>query len=103
MWTACAEKALSLFPTGSVFLYGLPYILTDFLHELLRVAFAVADFLQLQFPLGSHFYLADRAGHQLNKDSKVSDHHAIIVTNRIQQYQPARLTGRENNVLKLIV
>ena len=36
-------------------------------------------------------------------DSKVSDHHAIIVTNRIQQYQPARLTGRENNVLKLIM
>ncbi len=36
-------------------------------------------------------------------DSKVSDHHAIIVTNRIQQYQPSRLTQRENNVLKLIM
>lgn len=36
-------------------------------------------------------------------DSKVSDHHAIIVTNRIQQYQPNRLTQRENNVLKLIM
>ncbi len=36
-------------------------------------------------------------------DSKVSDHHAIIVTNRIQQYQPNRLMQRENNVLKLIM
>lgn len=36
-------------------------------------------------------------------DSKVSDHHAIIVTNRIQLYQPNRLTQRENNVLKLIM
>lgn len=36
-------------------------------------------------------------------DSKVNDHHAIIVTNRIQQYQPNRLTQRENNVLKLIM
>lgn len=36
-------------------------------------------------------------------DSKVSDHHAIIVTNRIQQYQPSRLTQKENNVLKLIM
>lgn len=36
-------------------------------------------------------------------DSKVSDHHAIIVTNHIHQYQPQKLTARENNVLKLIM
>lgn len=36
-------------------------------------------------------------------DAKVSDHHAIIVTNKIHQYQPQRLTTRENNVLKLIM
>ncbi|MBQ5658133.1 MAG: DNA topoisomerase III, partial [Peptococcaceae bacterium] len=36
-------------------------------------------------------------------DSKVSDHHAIIVTNNIHQYQPQKLTLRENNVLKLIM
>ena len=36
-------------------------------------------------------------------DAKVSDHHAIIVTNNIHQYQPQKLTPRENNVLKLIM
>lgn len=36
-------------------------------------------------------------------DSKVSDHHAIIVTNQIQHYQPQKLTPKENNVLKLIM
>ena len=36
-------------------------------------------------------------------DAKVSDHHAIIVTNNIHQYQPQKLTLRENNVLKLIM
>ena len=36
-------------------------------------------------------------------DSKVSDHHAIIVTNNIHQYQPQKLTAKENNVLKLIM
>ena len=36
-------------------------------------------------------------------DSKVSDHHAIIVTNNIHQYQPQKLTVKENNVLKLIM
>ncbi len=36
-------------------------------------------------------------------DAKVSDHHAIIVTNNIHQYQPQKLTQRENNVLKLIM
>ena len=36
-------------------------------------------------------------------DSKVSDHHAIIVTNHIHQYQPQKLTLRENQVLKLIM
>lgn len=36
-------------------------------------------------------------------DSKVSDHHAIIVTNHIHQYQPQKLTSRENNVLKLVM
>ncbi len=36
-------------------------------------------------------------------DSKVSDHHAIIVTNSIHQYQPQKLTLRENNVLKLVM
>ncbi|MBQ5368611.1 MAG: DNA topoisomerase III, partial [Peptococcaceae bacterium] len=36
-------------------------------------------------------------------DSKVSDHHAIIVTNNIHQYQPQKLTLRENNVLKLVM
>ncbi|MBQ3508931.1 MAG: DNA topoisomerase 3 [Peptococcaceae bacterium] len=36
-------------------------------------------------------------------DVKVSDHHAIIVTNNIHQYQPQKLTPRENNVLKLIM
>ena len=36
-------------------------------------------------------------------DSKVSDHHAIIVTNNIHQYQPQKLTIKENNVLKLIM
>lgn len=36
-------------------------------------------------------------------DAKVSDHHAIIVTNRIHQYQPQRLTQRENNILKLVM
>jgi len=36
-------------------------------------------------------------------DSKVSDHHALIVTNRIGQYQPQKLTQRENNVLRLIM
>ena len=36
-------------------------------------------------------------------DAKVSDHHAIIVTNNIHQYQPQKLTLRENNVLKLII
>lgn len=36
-------------------------------------------------------------------DSKVSDHHAIIVTNHIHQYQPQKLTQKENNVLKLIM
>lgn len=36
-------------------------------------------------------------------DAKVSDHHAIIVTNNIHKYQPNRLTARENNVLKLIM
>ena len=46
-----------------VFGYSLNHILADFLHKLLRVAFAVADFLQLQFPLGGHFHLADGFGH----------------------------------------
>ncbi len=36
-------------------------------------------------------------------DAKVSDHHAIIVTGNIHQYQPQKLTQRENNVLKLIM
>ncbi len=36
-------------------------------------------------------------------DSKVSDHHAIIVTNNIHQYQPQKLTTKENNVLKLVM
>lgn len=36
-------------------------------------------------------------------DNKVSDHHAIIVTNNIHQYQPQKLTMRENNVLKVIM
>lgn len=36
-------------------------------------------------------------------DSKVSDHHAIIVTNNIHQYQPQKLTLKENNVLKLVM
>ncbi len=36
-------------------------------------------------------------------DSKVSDHHAIIVTNNIHQYQPQKLTNKENNVLKLVM
>ncbi len=36
-------------------------------------------------------------------DAKVSDHHAIIVTGNIHQYQPQKLTLRENNVLKLIM
>ena len=36
-------------------------------------------------------------------DSKVSDHHAIIVTSNIHQYQPQKLTLKENNVLKLIM
>ena len=36
-------------------------------------------------------------------DSKVSDHHAIIVTNNIHQYQAPKLTLRENNVLKLVM
>ena len=33
----------------------------------------------------------------------MSDHHAIIVTNQIQHYQPQKLTPKENNVLKLIM
>ena len=36
-------------------------------------------------------------------DAKVSDHHAIIVTGNIHQYQPQKLTPKENNVLKLIM
>ena len=36
-------------------------------------------------------------------DAKVSDHHAIIVTSNIHQYQPQKLTPRENNVLKLVM
>ena len=36
-------------------------------------------------------------------DSKVSDHHAIIVTNNIHQYQQQKLTTKENNVLKLVM
>lgn len=36
-------------------------------------------------------------------DSKVSDHHAIIVTNNIHHYQPQKLTLKENNVLKLVM
>lgn len=36
-------------------------------------------------------------------DSKVSDHHAIIVTNNIHQYQSQKLTTKENNVLKLVM
>lgn len=36
-------------------------------------------------------------------DSKVSDHHALIVTERIHLYQPNKLTQRENNVLRLIM
>ena len=35
--------------------------------------------------------------------SKVTDHHAIIVTERIHLYQPQQLTERENNVLRLIM
>ncbi|MBR6756146.1 MAG: DNA topoisomerase 3 [Peptococcaceae bacterium] len=37
------------------------------------------------------------------QDSKVTDHHAIIVTERIHLYQPQQLTERENNVLRLIM
>ena len=37
------------------------------------------------------------------QDSKVTDHHAIIVTERIHLYQPQQLTDRENNVLQLIM
>ena len=36
-------------------------------------------------------------------DAKVSDHHAIIVTSNIHQYQPQKLTPRENSVLKLVM
>ena len=42
-------------------------------------------------------------GKRIINDAKVSDHHAIIVTNNIHQYQPQKLTLRENNVLKLIM
>lgn len=36
-------------------------------------------------------------------DSKVTDHHAIIVTPNIARYNPARLDEKENNLLRLIV
>lgn len=36
-------------------------------------------------------------------DSKVSDHHAIIVTNNIHHYQPQKLTVKENHLLQLIM
>ncbi len=36
-------------------------------------------------------------------DSKVTDHHAIIVTPNIARYNPARLNDMENNLLRLIV
>ena len=35
--------------------------------------------------------------------SKVTDHHAIIVTNRIHTYQPKRLSQKENNILRLVM
>ena len=40
---------------------------------------------------------------RLFDDSKVNDHHALLVTNQIHRYQPNRLTVKENNVLKLIM
>lgn len=36
-------------------------------------------------------------------DSKVSDHHAIIVTDRIHMYQPTTLSQRENHILQLVL
>lgn len=36
-------------------------------------------------------------------DTKVTDHHAIIVTPNIARYNPARLDEKENNLLRLIV
>ena len=40
---------------------------------------------------------------RLFDDSKVNDHHALLVTNQIHRYQPERLTPKENNILKLIM
>ena len=60
------------------------------------------------FPEGQPF-IADilQKGPNLDKrvvnNSKVTDHHAIIVTNRIHTYQPDRLTQRENNILRLVM
>lgn len=36
-------------------------------------------------------------------NSKVTDHHAIIVTNRIHTYQPKHLSERENHILRLVM
>lgn len=37
------------------------------------------------------------------QNTKVTDHHAIIVTNNIHHYQRQKLNARENNILKLIM
>lgn len=36
-------------------------------------------------------------------NEKVSDHHAIIVTDNIKNYNPSKLTNKENNIVQLIM
>ncbi len=42
-------------------------------------------------------------GSRVIDDKKVSDHHAILVTNKISSYNPSSLSEKERNVLKLVI
>lgn len=42
-------------------------------------------------------------GSRVIDDKKVSDHHAILVTNRISSYNPSNFSEKERNILKLVI
>ena len=80
------------------------YLTTDMKPQIPQLLKKIASVYPESVPFIQHIaakkLLLDK---RIINDAKVSDHHAIIVTNNIHQYQPQKLTLRENNVLKLIM